>query len=404
VAGAIRFVFRWAILLLVFVLLAIILFAALNWTMATNMAAARGKLNRDTAHLSPVQQVKGCGVRPVPVASESPIDPDALAKMQAFSDARGGLGLIVMHDGKIVHQQYAKGITGATPTQTHSMNKNVTALVAGVALGDGTLASADAPLGSIIPEWAKDARGKITLRQLLGMASGLENYSMVQGDWPALKMILSDEIEETALAAPSVRPPGQFRYNNGDSQRAGAVLRRAIAAKHGGESYATYLSRTLWCGVGNAPATLWAESATGAPRFFAGLQAGLEDWARLGQLILDQGQAGGKQVVPAAWIAQMTTPGPNPNYGLSLWLGAPADGTREYSPEAGNPVRHSAPYAAPDVLFFDGFGGQRVYIVPSAKLVVARTGEMDMDWDDAPLVNFALAGLKAAPKSLPPSP
>ena len=54
---------------------------------------------------------------------------------------------------------------------------------------------------------------------------------------------------------------------------------------------------------------------------------------------------------------------------------------------------HSAPYLAKDVVFFDGFGGQRVYIVPSAKVVIARIGETDMRFDDAPLVNLALAGM-----------
>jgi CubicO group peptidase (beta-lactamase class C family) len=177
------------------------------------------------------------------------------------------------------------------------------------------------------------------------------------------------------------------------------VLRRSIAKAHKGESYASYLSRTLWCDVGNAPATLWAESETGAPRFYAGLQATLPDWARLGQLILDGGKVGAKQVVPSGWIAQMTAPSPtNPNYGFLIWRGSPWKKLRTYSPEAGIGVTHSAPYAADDVIFMDGYGGQRVYIVPSAKLVIARTSEADRTFDDAPLVNLALAGLKAPPK------
>ena len=397
---AIRFILKGFGFLLLLFIIALILFAVLNWTMVRNMVTSAGKSNVETSHLNAQQPVKGCGVRALPLASESPISAGALVAMQSFSDAHKGTGLLILHDGQIIHERYVQGVTATTPIQTFSMNKSVTALATGIALGDGTLASIDTPLGDAIPEWAGDGRKAITLRNLITMASGLHNSSMVKGDWAAMKMLLSDKIEETAVAEVAERRPGtEFRYKNGDAQLAGTVLRRAIAKAHKGEGYASYLSRTLWCGTGNGPATLWAESPNGAPRFYAGLQAGMQDWARLGQLILDKGMVGGKQVVPSGWIAQMTAASAtNPNYGYFIWRGSPADGTRDYSPEAGNAARHSAPYGVNDVIFFDGFGGQRVYIIPSARLVIARTGETDMAFDDAPLVNLALAGLKSPPK------
>lgn len=397
---ALRFTLKALGWLFGLLIVAIALFAAFNWTMARNMVMAPGKPNEETRHLYAQQPVKGCGIRAIPVANDTPISADALAQMQAFSDRQKGFGLLVMHDGQIVYEHYAKGISARTQTQTYSMNKSVTGLMTGIVLADGALPSIDAPLGEILTEWAGDSRKAITLRHLLTMSSGLHNPAMAKGDWAAMKLLLSDEIEKTAMSAAADKAPGvEFRYKNGDAQAAGTVLRRAIAKAHNGETYASYLSRTLWCGVGNGPATLWAESADGAPRFYAGLQAGLQDWARLGQMILDQGIAGGKQVVPAPWIAQMTTASPtNANYGFLIWLGSPKGKTRDYSPEAGMKATHSAPYNAPDVVFIDGFGGQRVYIVPSAKLVIARTGQTDMSFDDAPLVNLALAGLKVRQK------
>lgn len=376
--------------------LAVSAFAALNWTMARNMVTAGGKRNVQTDHLYAQQLVKGCGVRPLVAATaDTSISPDAFARMQAFSDKHRGLGLIVLHDGQVIYERYAAGVTGTLPTQTFSMNKSVTGLMTGVVLADGALASIDAPLGKTIPEWSTDQRQAITLRNLLTMSSGLHNPAMAKGDWAAMKLLLSDQVEATALSAIADKEPGtEFRYKNGDAQAVGAVLRRAISRAHHGETYASYLSRTLWCGVGNGPATLWAESADGAPRFYAGLQAGLQDWARLGQLILDKGRVGDRQVVPADWIAQMTAASAtNPNYGFLIWRGNPRGTARPYSPEAGITATHTAPYLANDVVFMDGFGGQRVYVVPSAKLVIARTGETDMTFDDAPLVNLALSGL-----------
>lgn len=391
-----RRLLKWLVRLIGLLIVAILVFVAFNWTMVRNIASAGGKSNAETAHLVASQAVKGCGERPIPTASDDAFSRPTLNALQAFSDKHKGLGLIVMHDGKLVYENYAKGVTAATRMQSYSMNKSVTALMIGVALADSTLKSIDEPLGTVLREWQGDDRKQITLRHLLTMSSGLRNPSMAKGEWAAMAMMLADNIEETALGIAAAKKPGtEFKYSNANPQLAGAVLRRALKD----ESYADYLSRSLWCGVGNAPATLWAESEDGAPRFYAGLNANLRDWARIGQMVLDQGKVGDKQVVPAAWITAMTTPSStNANYGFLTWLGSPADGTREYSPEAGIVAKHSAPYAAKGVIFFDGFGGQRVYIVPSAKLVIARIGETDMSFDDAPLVNLALSGMTAQPK------
>ncbi len=397
---AFRFAGKGLLWLILLLLAALAIFAAFNWTLARNMATSAGKPYAEIGHLSPQQPVKGCGERALSDAVTSPLSPATLTKMQAFSDKHRGLGLMVLVGGKRVHERYAAGIAATTKTQTLSMNKSVTGLMVGVAQANGIIGSIDAPVSSTITEWAADARKDISLRALMTMSSGLHNYSMTRGDWPAMKQLLSEDIEKTAIATDRVMKPGaEYRYKNADAQVVGAVLRRAIAKAYQGESYASYLSRTLWCDVGNAPATLWAESENGAPRFYAGLQASLPDWARLGQLILDSGKVGEKQVVPAEWIAQMIAPSPtNANYGFLIWRGTPWKKIRTYSPEAGIGAIHSAPYAAADVIFMDGYGGQRVYIVPSANLVIARTSEPDQSYDDAPLVNLALADLKVRAK------
>jgi CubicO group peptidase (beta-lactamase class C family) len=199
-------------------------------------------------------------------------------------------------------------------------------------------------------------------------------------------------ITEAALALPVEKPfDTEFKYNNANSQIVGAALSAGLAKK--GETYAQYLSRRLWCPLGNAPASLWVE-APGKPRFYAGINASLRDWARVGEMIRLEGRVGEEQLVPGAWVRAMAAPSTaNPGYGWQIWRGSPWVAQRRYSPEASLAVPHSAAYAADDVLFLDGFGGQRVYVVPSAGLVIARTGETDLTWDDAMLVNLALGGL-----------
>ena len=77
----------------------------------------------------------------------------------------------------------------------------------------------------------------------------------------------------------------------------------------------------------------------------------------------------------------------NPNYGYLLWRGSPHQKLRRYSAASEFGALHSEPYLADDVLFFDGFGGQRVYVVPSLDLVIVRVGESRFDFDDAILPN-----------------
>jgi CubicO group peptidase (beta-lactamase class C family) len=105
---------------------------------------------------------------------------------------------------------------------------------------------------------------------------------------------------------------------------------------------------------------------------------------------------GNRQVVPASWIKTMTTrSAKNPNYGM-LWFGSPYRAERRYSsdPRYKYKVDSSAPYLADDLMFLDGYGGQRVYIVPSKQLIIVRIGLTRRDWDDAGLPNAVLAGLK----------
>jgi CubicO group peptidase (beta-lactamase class C family) len=150
----------------------------------------------------------------------------------------------------------------------------------------------------------------------------------------------------------------------------------------------------LWKPLGNADAAVWLDRPGGRPHYNSSLFASAQDWLNIGQLILNEGRANNRQVVPRSWIKTMTTPSAiNPNYGM-LWMGSPFVAERRYAKDVNYIVKASAPYAAADTMFLDGYGGQRVYIVPSKKLVIVRIGIAQRnDWDDAALPNIVMAGL-----------
>lgn len=318
----------------------------------------------------------------------------ALAKAQEYSEAQKGIGLMVLKDGKVLLEQYIDDASAETVTDSYSMHKSLFALVYGIAMSEGVIGSLDETTGDHIREWRGDPRGRITLRQLLQMESGLRLYSFQDPGTKSMELLLASDINAVALDHPLADAPGaEFRYNNVNSQIAGIALQRALK-KAGHAGYTEYLEEKLWCPAGNGKAQLWFDRKGGSPRYYSGVFTTVRNWARIGELIRNEGRAGNRQIVPQNWITEMAKPSAtNPNYGLHVWLGSPHVAKRRYSQQNPLSVSHSAPYRTDDVLFFDGFGGQRVYVVPSAGVTIVRTGQINMAYDDSVIVNLILDGL-----------
>jgi CubicO group peptidase (beta-lactamase class C family) len=322
----------------------------------------------------------------------STIAPAALAEAQVISDCFDGVCLLVWHDGVLVHEHYAQGHDASAPLQAYSMAKTVLALVFGIAAARGLVAPDD-KVSLHLEEWRDDPRGEITLLQLLQMRSGLKLYSLDRREPEALRLAFGTGITETALATPLAAPPGAgFEYANVNAFLAGLALERALR-RAGLGSFIAFLERELWQPLGLMPASWDLDGPGGVPRFFAGLNATARDWLSLGLLFVDAGSAGGRPIVSQDWIATMIAPSPNPAYGLGLWRGTPWQAVREYGP--GTPVapRCDEPYRAADLVFFDGIGGQRVYVSPQSRLVIVRAGALSRAWEDSAVPNAILRGL-----------
>ena len=320
-------------------------------------------------------------------------DQAAVDQALAYSRKHQGKGILIWHRGILVGADFADGFSKETPFAAYSMHKSLLSIVIAAAIEDGIIGSLDDPVGTYIREWAKDSRSKINLRQLLTHSSGLAHYSFGSGAPEAINLGYSSRISETALAYPADKPAGfEFNYNNVNSQIAGIALQRALNRK--GLRYAEYLAERIWQPLGNRKAYLWLDRPDGNPRFFSGLEAGLDDWLKVGIMLANGGSFADQTVLQPGSVERLSDPGAlNPSYGLHLWLGQHWQKQRSYGPGSALSIPHAKPYLAPDVVFFDGFGGQRVYIVPSQQLVVARAGEVDFSYDDSFILNTLLRGL-----------
>ena len=213
-----------------------------------------------------------------------------------------------------------------------------------------------------------------------------------------MKLNLGTEIHDLTLTQPVRRPPGEeFDYNNFNPQALGILLERAT-----GQRYAEVLSEKLWSKLGTGDGFLWLDHEGGVPRTYCCLHATAEDWLRVGLLHLNNGRVGDEQILPEAWMeAVVSGSQQGPNYGYLTWLGTPYEPHRGYGPYVGADVRHDEPYVADDVIFFDGAGGQRVYIIPSYDMVIVRTGTGGIDfstgsflWEDSIIRNALMRGVK----------
>lgn len=217
-------------------------------------------------------------------------------------------GLAVLHDGALVHERYAHGMTPATRHISQSVAKSVLGLLVGVLAGRGAL-DPDAPVVDLVPEVAGSGYAGATLRHLLDMTAAtdfVEDYEhfwrydaacgwFPQGPDVGARTIL--EYLATIGPAPDGRAHGDvFHYASPNTDLLGVAAERA-----GGAPLAELIARELWGPLGAEADAELAVDPAGTAVISGGFCATLRDYARLGQVVLE----GGSDVVPAAWLSAL---------------------------------------------------------------------------------------------------
>lgn len=332
-----------------------------------------------TSWYQPLAAIKGAPEHHFPVSERSSavFAESLLDSLSAYAGQRNSTALIVSWQDSLVLQWYDSISSPTATTNSMSLVKSVIALLIGVAIEEDWINSVEDPVSDYLSELQNDNRAKITIRHLLEMNSGLERYDSQSDPFSDLvQLYLGQDAHATALRVPAVADPGKvFEYNNANTQLLGILLERSS-----GEHFTNLLSTYIWKPIGASDAAIWLDVPGGNARMFCCFFATAEDWLRVGQLFLNNGSLNGQQIVPAQWIERMIMPSVvEPDYGLHIWLG--------YKPDGRQSTFRSEPYAAPDVYYLAGQDYQKVYIIPSAELVIVRVGELPNDWDDAWIPN-----------------
>ncbi|MDF1679047.1 serine hydrolase [Ponticaulis sp.] len=333
---------------------------------------------------------------PLPETGDVGFDnPEAVfADALAYGAETESYALLVWWQGSLVLEHYYPGYSADVRSEPASMHKSVLGLVTAKAIEDGFIGSVDDPISLYIPEWQDDERGEITVLQLLNMSSGLASLSYVGGDDSEARQFMAGNLDARATVLGLQREEGvdgpHFHYANAVSQLLMMVVENAI-----GGSYANYLSSEIWQPIGAEDAYVYYFEEDGFPRGYASFLARPLDWLRLGLLVKDNGAFAGEQVISSELMEALKGPAATEeNYGWQIWRGATWQEQRFYNDEkAGFAVTQSEPYLADDLVYFDGFGGQRVITSEERDLVIVRLGNTSVVWDDAQLPNRVMRAL-----------
>lgn len=283
------------------------------------------------------------------------------------AETLGTRAVVVLSGGHVIGERYADGFDEQTRQLGWSMSKSVANLLTGRLVDEGVVDLADTGLR---PEWTDD-RAEISVEDLLRMRSGLawdETYDL---GTPITEMLyLQGDMAGFAASQPLAHPIGAYQqYSSGSTNILCSVLLERADADAG------IVDDLLFEPLGLSSA-VWENDETGTPVCSSYLWATPRDWAALGQFALADGVWEGQRLLPEGWMSQSTTNVSAPEsdadaYGMSWWLNQRDDGSLR------------RPTLPADTYWMSGHDGQRVYVVPSADLVVVRMGfSPDVDSED----------------------
>jgi CubicO group peptidase (beta-lactamase class C family) len=322
-----------------------------------------------------------------PIAGPTPVDPTndrwRAVLDHAFSEPdpaprRRTKAVVVVHDGRVLAERYAPGYGVDTPLMGWSMAKSFTSALIGILVRQGRLRIEEA---APVPAWRDpaDPRHAITIDHLLRMTSGLA-LDDTQSGFDSVTQMLFGEPDMAGLAERArleAEPGRRWKYTSGNTLILSRIIRDAVGG-HAADVL-RFAKGELLGPLGISTATLEFD-LTGTPVGSSFMLASARDWARFGMLYLDDGVVGGRRILPEGWVRYSSTQTLDSPYAAGFWRGA-----REW--RAGWPIPS-------DAFFASGFLGQRVFIAPSARLVIVRFGATQGDEEGlGRLVEDALAAL-----------
>ncbi len=286
----------------------------------------------------------------------------------AFANPEGmTAGLIVTYKGQIIGEKYKEGITKDTPLESWSMGKSLTAMLMGVLIQQGVY---ELYQNAPIPEWQEkpdDPRANIRIADILRMSSGLRFRAPQDPDFDPdlgypdhlyVYTTSGNSFNYSATRPQQWEPNTVGRYRNCDPSLTNYMIRLAVEGR--GEEYLQFPQKHLFDKIGVRNMVM--ETDTYGNLLLQGYEFGTpRDWARLGNLCLNDGIWNDERILPEGFVDFVSNVAPawkadvRNIYGGFFWI----NGTGNFN-------------VPKDAYFMAGAGGQFTIIVPSHDLVIVK--------------------------------
>ncbi|MEN8913576.1 MAG: serine hydrolase [Polaribacter sp.] len=263
--------------------------------------------------------------------------------------------VLVIYKDQIIAEKYGTGFSSDSRILGWSMTKSILSTVYGIMQYQGKLNVQDkAP----VSEWQNDERKEITLHNLLQMNSGLEwdeNYDKIS-DVTKMLFLEKDMTVMQRKKPLEGKPNESWNYSSGTTNLLSGILRKELGSQ---QEYLDYWYRELIDKIGMNSMIIETDMAghyVGSSYAWATAR----DWGKFGLLYARKGNWNGTQIFAPEWADYVAQPTPTSNgtYGAQFWLNA--EGKMKDVPK--------------NMLYADGYQGQRVYILPDQEIVIVRFG------------------------------
>lgn len=260
--------------------------------------------------------------------------------------------LVVIQDGKLVHEQYWKDHNYSSQMNSFSMAKGILSILVGCAIEDGYLENENQLISTIFPQYENSKYGKfLTVCHLMMMQSGMDwdeeyNHPFAQN---SKQYFINDLAEQTFAVEVKEMPGKKYEYQSVSPQLLGFVLKEVT-----GKELSTYLSEKLWKPLEMEFPAKWSTDEKGMEKAFCCIHATPRDFAKIGQLLLQNGSWNGKQIISKDYCKKLLTPTTeNDAFCFTVWANDETE------------IKHR---------FLYGFLGQFIITIPEKNMVIVKTG------------------------------
>ncbi len=286
--------------------------------------------------------------------------PDSIMKIIDSNDTHA---FLVFQDGKLLYEKYWDGYTPKTLSGSFSAAKSMISLLIGIALEEGKIKSLDEPVGNYVPHFKTNGLEKVRIKDLLTMSSGTNYVESDLGYFSLNASAYYGDDEQYLIDQLKYKEPAgsTWQYRSADTQVLGFIVEKAF-----GENISSLVSERFMKPMGAEADALWLlDGDKKHEKAFCCFNGVARDYARFGQLVLNDGKWGEKQIVSKNYIQAATSPAsylkdtyennnPVDFYGYQYWI-----------------FNHKGLKVAEQ----NGLFGQYVFIIKEKNAVVVRLGE-----------------------------